>query len=633
MGDSDLCGIAGLVWSDKGRVDGAPASVRAMTAELSHRGPDADGFWHCDNAAFGHRRLSIIDLTTGDQPMQSPTGMVVTYNGEIYNFVELREELEDEGLTFKTNSDTEILLALYERDGEKCVDRLNGMFAFAIWDASRHRLFMARDRLGKKPFYYMKTNGVLAFASEIKALLAWTGAAEQDVDVRSLSDVLTFGYVLTPKTMFKGIRRLPGGHSAIYDPKADKLEISEYWNPATLFNAPPRPYDAAAQEEFRALFEDAVRIRLRSDVPLGGFLSGGVDSSAIVAEMAKLSDMPPKTFTVGFDDASFDETPYAKTVADHLGVPFKVLEQPDASASTMSHLVWHLDEPFADTSILPTWKLNGAAAREVKVALSGDGGDELLAGYPTYRADAYYAYYRHVPLFMQRVLSWLANKILKPSYGKVSWDYKARQFLGAHGLSTEHAHLWWRVIFSEDEKRRMLSPTVLAELGDYDPLKEAARFFQRVQGASFLNQTLYVDMKTWLEDDILVKADRMSMANSLEVRSPFLDYRVVELMAGIEDKAKLDGGIAKVALKDMMRDVLPEGTIRRRKQGFNAPFQGGDGAVLGTAGFGDLFKEDFVIDPKTEDVTFKSFVLSVLKPWLGMARTFQAGGRWRCADD
>lgn len=616
-----MCGLAGFV-DPETRLAAPEAELAAMVGTLAHRGPDGAGHWHAPGVALGHRRLAILDLgDSGAQPMQAPSGLAIVFNGEIYNHLELRRELEAAGRVFHSHSDTEVLLAAWERWGAACLDRLLGMFAFVLWDPRQRRLVLARDRLGKKPLVLCHDGRFLAFASEAKALLALTpvrrGAA---LDLRALADFLTLGYVLSPKTIHANISQLPAAHWAEFDPDSGRLSTHEYWAVEHLVQGPRRRYDDDARDEFAAVLEDAVRIRLRADVPVGCFLSGGLDSSAVAAMAARVGSQPPHAFCVGFGEVSFDERAHARTVARHLGIPLHVLEA-EATPPDLAAIVHHCDGPFADTSLLPTWQLNATAARQVKVALSGDGADEILAGYPTYRADRLYRLYRRVPAWMQTRLDAGARRWLRPSYRKVSLDYKLRQFLAGHGLSPERAHAWWRVVFPPADLARLLTEDALGQLAGYDPLDAFDGHFARVAGADFLDRSLYVDIKTWLVDDILVKADRMSMAHGLEVRSPLLDHRLVELALTLEAPAKMAGRRQKVILRDVAGRLLPAATLRRRKQGFGAPTRRLGALAPPGLDFPELFRQGFHLDGRREDITYKSFALRILTTWLDHHRS------------
>jgi asparagine synthase (glutamine-hydrolysing) len=356
-------------------------------------------------------------------------------------------------------------------------------------------------------------------------------------------------------------------------------------------------------------------MRLRADVPIACFLSGGIDSSAVTAAITRIAASPPQAFSAGFREASFDERRHAAHVARHLEIPYREIETDPVRDADLDRVVRYFDEPFADTSQLPMFRLCKATANHVKVALSGDGADEILAGYPTYAADRLYRLYAHVPPFIQAGLEDAVRRWLKPSYRKLAFDYRLRRFLGSRGLSPERAHAWWRIVFSDAEKRRMLSPEILAEIGDYDPIETFERYFAEVPGIDFLTRALYVDIKTWLADDILVKTDRMSMAHGLEVRSPFLDHRLVEFAMRLEPKAKLGWFRGKKILRDIMRFHLPAATLRRRKAGFGAPAAGVGAMTPPTRDMPRAFRRDFTLDPAAEDVTYKSFAFAALGAW------------------
>ncbi len=622
-----MCGIAGF-----SRASGAPddtSSLKRMTDSIVHRGPDGEGAWIGKGVHLGHRRLTIIDVSTGDQPMVGESGCVITYNGEIYNYLELRRELEAENATFRTTSDTEVLLKLYERDGEKCLDRLIGMFAFAIWDPNRKKLFLARDRLGKKPLYVFEADGFFAFASEIKALLTLEEVRDSsEIDLEAVKDFLSLGYILTPKTIFRRIKKLPAGHYTWYEPGNGMATPVEYWDLSAAFMAPKFANGSDTQERFKALFDDAVRLRLRSDVPLGGFLSGGLDSVSVVASMASESASPVSAYCIGFDEPSFDESAYAKAAARHLKVDLTVSNQPPFSETDLRNLIWHADEPFADTSIVPTYSLNKIARRGVKVALSGDGADEILAGYPTYRADAYHKVWSRMPPPIRAGIGWAAEKLVPATHHKVGWDHKLRKFLAGHAYPAERAHYFWREIFTPDEIEEILSPDAVAAVGEYDPFDRFQDYSRQVEEASFLDRTLYVDTKTWLQDDILVKVDRMSMANSLEVRTPFLDHRLVEFCARLPAEAKLTLRRQKGILRDVMSTALPAQTLNRGKQGFNTPTQHLGFFELNGNAMSEVFKDTFKLNKDAADISFRSFSLAVLSNWMRMYDGYRKGSVW-----
>lgn len=623
-----MCGIAGLM--SAGSAEALAAAAGRMADALVHRGPDEGGTWSDGVVGFGHRRLSIIDLADGQQPMRSDSGCVLTYNGEIFNYLEIRDELAAAGTRFHTHSDTEVVLKAYEAWGEACVERFNGMFAFALWNPRTGRLFLARDRLGKKPLYFAFGAGGFAFASEIKALLTlpWVRDAATP-DPCALVDFLTLGYVLTPKTAFANIQRLPAAHRATLAPGDGTLAASEYWRLDAVAGRAEIPYAAAARDRFAALLDDAVRLRLRADVPVGVYLSGGLDSSAIAAIAVRHGGDAVRAYTVSFSDARFDEAPHARGVARHLGMAIDTIPCGAPTPDLVPRLAWQADEPFSDTSSAPTYLLNRAAAGHVKVALSGDGCDEILAGYPTYKADRYYQVYRRVPAPLRGLLRGLAS-VLPPSYRKLSFDYKLRQFLSADGLSRERAHYWWRTVFPPDEVAALLGDGARAAAAGYDPYDTFDGYFRRVAdgGASFLRRSQYVDVKTWLQDDILVKADRFSMAHSVEVRSPFLDHRLVELSLALADDAKMGPGGQKTILRDLMSAQLPPSILKRPKEGFGAPTRH-LGAVSVASARPDLVNPAFTLDPAREDVTYKSFALTILQEWLTLFDGYGRTGEWR----
>lgn len=624
-----MCGIAGIVYSDRHLPETMAAAIQPMTDALAHRGPDGAGIWQGSGIVLGHRRLSIIDLAGGAQPMVGPSGSVIVFNGEIYNYRELRTELESKGYRFRTDSDTEVLLAGFEQFGDKVLERLVGMFAFAIWEPDKKRLFLARDRLGKKPLFYFEGPDFFAFASELKSLLTLDEIRQRvDIDPLALSDYLSLGYVLTPRSILKGIVKLPAGHAAHFDSRQGSFRTWPYWRLENFVKNKRRNYDAAAQEEFMGLLDDAVRLRLRSDVPLAGYLSGGIDSASVMALAARQLGGSLSAYCVGFADPSFDEYDAARRTADHLGVNLARLPCQDMQEDELGRLVDFCDEPFADTSQIPTFQLNREASRHTTVALTGDGADECLAGYSTYRADVLHRHFCRIPEGLRQMSQILGSRLFRPSYRKVSFDYKLRRFMASGHLDPKRAHCWWRAIFNDEEKRRILTPDAMQACAGYDPFETVLYYFKPVAGASFLDQCLYVDIKTWLQDDILVKADRMSMANGVEVRSPFLDHRLVEFLAGLEPSAKMAGFSQKRILRHAMRKFLPASALNRGKQGFNAPVMQYGFRAVTCRDFPEFFRHDLILDPRAEDITFKSFALGMLDIWLKKFAVYKRGGAW-----
>lgn len=564
-----MCGIAGCV-----RWDGADAQgeVAAMTTALAHRGPDAGRVEAFGPAVFGHRRLSIIDVDeVANQPMiDAESGMAIIFNGEIYNFREIRRKLEANGVSFRTRGDTEVLLKAFVRWGAGCLEQLVGMFAFAVWDPSRRRLTLCRDRLGKKPLHYVVRREGIVFASELPALRChpWAGDA---IDPAALGQYLSLGYTLGARSFLAKVKRLPAAH--ILEVTADDPipQSRRYWDLAPHYRDKSRFSSIGqASEAVGALLDDAVRLRLVSDVPLGAFLSGGLDSALIVEAMARLGDGAVKGFTMGFDVRGFSEVPEAEATARQLGVDHHIRVVGGNDATDLEAIVAAAGEPFADTSMVPVHRLAAFAREGVTVALSGDGGDELFAGYVTYSADKLHRATRWLPTWASRAAG-AALGLLPPSQAKVGWDYKARQFLAGHALPFERAHYSWRTLFSETAKRTLVHPDRRDAVCRSDPFDDFAAHFAEVEGCHDLDRAMYVDIKTWLVDDILVKVDRMTMATSLESRAPLLDHRLVELAASLPVEWKMKGFDKKHILKCMARDRLGPEILRRRKQGFNAP--------------------------------------------------------------
>lgn len=567
-----MCGICGQVLFDpEARVD--PAELRRMTEAIIHRGPDSDGYYLEDTVGLGMRRLRIIDLETGEQPIANEDGSLwIVLNGEIYNYVELRPELEARGHVFRTRSDTETILHLYEDYGPECLEHLNGMYAFAIWDRRRRELFIARDRLGIKPlFYAVQPGGRLIFGSEIKSLLQTDISREPDY--LGLHDYLSLFYVPTPRSAFKEIHKLPPGHWLRC--RADgTVQIERYWDvPFPTEGTGPRSERqprAAYVEQIRHLLRESVRRQLRSDVPLGVFLSGGLDSTSVVAFMSELLDQPVRTFSIGFQEPSYNELPEARLVAQAFETEHhELVVEPDL-IDLIPKIVLHFDEPFADYSAIPTYLVSQMARQEVTVVLSGDGGDELFAGYQTHYAYRVARLYRLLPrLLRDRVIAPLVKR-LPTSTDRVSFDFMAKRFVtGAH-LPFERGHYWWKVILNEDEKRGLYAADLFHQV-QRDSYEVFAPYFDAVRGAHPLNQLLYVDTHTFLLDDGLVKVDRMSMAHSLEVRVPLLDHELVEYLAQVPPTLKSSGLNTKSLLRDVVRPLLPPTIVKGKKKGFTPP--------------------------------------------------------------
>jgi asparagine synthase (glutamine-hydrolysing) len=562
-----MCGIAGLVHADPGYpID--RSLIARMTKCLAHRGPDAQGLQVWPGAAIGHRRLSIIDLKTGDQPIFNEDRTVaVILNGEIYNFQELREELRAHGHRFATKSDTEAIVHAYEQWGDRCVERLAGMFVFALWDDRRRRLLLARDRVGKKPLYYARDGDRFLFASELKSLLQ-DHALKRALNLEALDTYFSLGAVQAPATILLGIHQLPPAHYLVWD--GGRIRAAEYWDVPHV--APIERTEAEALRALDTVLLDAVRVRLVSDVPVGAFLSGGVDSSAIVEAMARLSSTPIVTTSVGFTEQAFSELEHARAVAKAVGTDHHEVVLQARAADVLPRLVWHLDEPFADSSALPTYYVAKAARERVTVALSGDGGDEVFAGY-----QRRYGLNRSEARLRRWLPAWLRAGVLRPLgrvYPKADWmprPLRARYFLQNLGTTFERAYFADLSLFRSDEKARLLSDELKAALGGHDPFRPFARHFDRVRGLDALSQLLYVDLKTWLANDMLVKVDRMSMANGLEIRCPLLDHRLIEFATTVPSELKYRGRTSKYLLKRHLEGRVPGSVIHRPKQGFEIP--------------------------------------------------------------
>ena len=554
-----MCGIAGVLVHDP---ESSPSQegLEHMGAVIRHRGPDAQGFQVCGPAGLAHRRLSIIDLVSGAQPMASPDGKVwVVFNGEIYNYPELKAELEAGGHRFRTRSDTEVLLALYCRDGVAAFPKLNGMFACAFWDDRTRELVLVRDRWGKKPLFYAQGARELRFGSEIKALLAY-GGMDRRVHPAALHEYLSQAYIAGEQTIFEGVRRLPPGHFLVA--KAGAFRVHPYYSLEYCPAAEPLDEGEFLGRLLETL-RGAVRRRLMSDVPLGAFLSGGLDSSIVVALMAQLSDRPVRTFTIGFEESGYSEVEDARAVARHLRTEHtETTVRPDAF-EVLPDLVWHCDEPFGDSSAVPTYYVSRAAREHVTVALSGDGGDEVFAGYTRYRLMRDRESWRRIPGWLGRGVAGSLARVIP--FTTPGWNSLATvaHLSGRGSIAGIGIYPYVRDILYSREWR------AITRVGD--PYAEAIAILGAVGGLDTVSQLQYLDMHRYLPGDILTKVDRMSMAVSLEVRAPLLDYEVVELMARAPVSLKLRGNVSKYALRRLAADLLPRSTLDKRKQGFALP--------------------------------------------------------------
>ncbi|MBN2398800.1 MAG: asparagine synthase (glutamine-hydrolyzing) [Candidatus Aminicenantes bacterium] len=563
-----MCGICGFFQFEKEADD---HTLKQMNDQIVHRGPDDDGFFYRPGVGLATRRLSIIDLSTGHQPLCSQSGNSwIAYNGEVYNFIQLRQELADRGYVFRSQSDTEVVVNLYEEFGLEFVKKLRGMFACAIFDQKNNRLVLARDHIGKKPLYYsLKNNRNLVFGSEIKAILQYPGI-DRAIDPEALDFFLTLEYVPAPYSILASIKKLPAGHMLVYE--NGKARVTEYWD-VPLHES--NPDFNRAREEFLALLEESVRLRMISDVPLGAFLSGGIDSSAIVAMMAKISSVPIKTFSIGFEEKSYSELPYSRRVAkkfktDHCE---KTLNA-DIQALVLQ-LASCLDEPLGDFSNFPTYLVARSAREKVTVALSGDGGDEIFGGYEHYLAQKLARFIDMSPLRPLRALIGESMRRVPPSELKKGLVNRSKRFAEGLGNAAANRHFRWMLFLTAAQKSRLYSPafqkkSFSLDLPDREPF---ATFFKRSRRFSGINQDLYLDLKTYLVDDIMVKVDRMTMAASLEARAPLLDYKMVEYAFSLPASWKVRNGTGKWFFKKAMEGILDQKILNRQKQGFSIPIK------------------------------------------------------------
>jgi len=571
-----VCGITGAIWTEPSLAIDRPLLQR-MTDVLRHRGPDDDGFYASDcrldppygavpGVALGFRRLSIIDVSGGHQPMANEDGTVwIVFNGEIYNFPELRHRLEGAGHTFATRSDTETIVHLYEDEGPDCFRHLNGMFAIALWDARRRQLVLGRDRLGKKPLVYRHEPGRLSFASELKGLLEIPGTP-RDIDPTALDEYLTYQYVPHPRTIFRSIRKLPPGHYAVY--REDRVQVRPYWEPD--FNAELRVSEGEAIERLRETLESSVAMRLQSEVPLGAFLSGGVDSSLVVAIAQRKTNRPLKTFSIGFPIREYDETSYARRVAEHLGTEHHEFQVTPDGVDVLPQLIWHYDEPFADSSAIPTWYVSQLTRQHVTVALSGDGGDELFAGYPRYKAVAVAAALdRCWPL--RHVFGAAMWQRLPSSARQKSTVRRFKRFSEVLRTPPYRRYLDWVGIYNEAGRAGLYRDDFLAALPDSDPACFLQAALARAAARDPVTAFSLADLVTYLPCDLMTKVDIASMAHSLECRQPFLDVRVVELAASLPVAWKYRRGQGKRILRRAFGDYLPAEIWTRKKMGFGVP--------------------------------------------------------------
>lgn len=571
-----MCGIVGYLNINGESLNPDEKLLEPMCHSITHRGPDERGSIIVGPAALGMTRLSIIDLATGQQPIANEDESAwIVFNGEIYNFHELQKLVLSKGHTLRTNSDTEVIVHLYEEFGVDCLQYLEGMFAFALWDKSKRRLFVARDRMGEKPLHYGVFEGQLIFGSELKGILAHP-RARRELDPIALQKYLALEYVPAPHSIFKGITKLMPGHYLV----AENGEITtrSYWDPlakaangaGSASKASAAMSEGEAAEKLIELLNRSTRLRLISDVPLGVFLSGGIDSSAIAALAARNREEPVKTFSIGFSDKSFDESEHAKRVADHVGTQHHIaIFEPGMARETLEELWNFLDEPLADGSIVPTFFLSKMTREHVKVALAGEGGDELFGGYPTYQAHKLAGIWSSFPAVIRRGILEPAIRGLPVSHNNLSFDYKAKRFISAAAEEPVARHLKWMGSIQIAHQKELIQPALLSLTKDEELFLPPAP--NGKQDKDVVAEIMHLDMTTYLPDDLLVKSDRASMAASLEVRLPFLAYPLVEFAVSLPSHLKVKGLTTKYLLKKAVTPYLPAENIKRPKKGFGIP--------------------------------------------------------------
>lgn len=561
-----MCGITGWINLKKDKSINDRAILHEMCERMKHRGPDSEGLWNEDTVALGMRRLSIIDLATGEQPVYNEDkSVVVVMNGELYNFREVRADLEERGHKFETHGDTEILPHLYEEFGDAMLDQINGMFAFALWDKLRERMLIARDRFGEKPLYYGVFDGTLVFGSELKVLLV-NPLVKTELNLDAVRQFLSFDYVPAPASIYKNIFKLPAAHCLTVE--NGKVSTKRYWN--LTWEKSESDFDSKT-EELRTLLADAVRMRLVSDVPLGILLSGGIDSSTVAAYATQFSTERVKTFSIGFEEDSFDESKFARQVAEHLGTEhYEERLSVGKAADLISQIGTWLDEPMSDGSLIPTFLLSRFVRRHVTVALGGDGGDEIFAGYPMYWAHRVARAYERIPKAIRSGMIEPVVNSLPVSTKNMSFDYKAKRFVAASKYDLVTRHHSYFGSFSPDGQRRVLSRDVL-EQTEEDVYRSARELLRICDATNDIEKMQFLDINYYMAEDILTKVDRASMAVSLEVRAPFLDPRVAQFAASIPIDYKLKGNKGKYILKKAVEPLLPASILKRPKKGFGIP--------------------------------------------------------------
>ena len=566
-----MCGIAGKSqW--KGVSEDTIAAVSRMCNSIKHRGPDNQGVKSLGNIVLGHRRLSIIDLSANaNQPMSSKDERFnIVYNGEIYNFMEIKNDLIQHGYSFKTNSDTEVIIYAYDKFGSDCFSMFNGMFSLAIWDSKLNELILARDRFGKKPlYYYFDKNKNISFASELKAFKE-DKTFSPELSYEALNCYLAIGYILAPLTIYKNIFKLEAAHYMKISDSGNKISKLRYWDYSDSFRIKNKDSNEDTCSKILYLLEESVKRRMISDVPVGAFLSGGIDSTSIVALMKKFHKGELHTFSVGFNQKSYNELPDADRAAEFIGTRHHgIICDIKNELDFLNNAVDVFDEPFADNSLIPMIEVSKLASDFVTVVLSGDGADEIFAGYITYKADKYYNFAKPIPDSIKRFIIGLNSN--SKNKNKLNWQYKQKQFLNGALHSPEKAHYLWRQFFSPEERIEILGKEYKDLVYDTDPYNTFKKYYDIGKELDTLDRNLYVDGMTWLTDDILVKVDRTTMHSSIEARSPYLDPELVEYVSSIPSNKKMKGMQLKFILKKALKDVIPEFVINKKKSGFNSP--------------------------------------------------------------
>ncbi|MFA5087627.1 MAG: asparagine synthase (glutamine-hydrolyzing) [Candidatus Omnitrophota bacterium] len=563
-----MCGfIAHLALREKAKI--SEPILSALNELLFHRGPDSGGTYLNGSVALGVRRLAIIDLATGNQPIFSDDKRyVIVFNGEIYNYEALRERLIGKGYRFRTHSDTETLLYSYIDEGPECLSRLNGMFAFAIWDEQKKELFLARDRMGIKPLYYCQNNDRVLFSSELTPFYR-SGFFDLRLNIRSISNYLAYWYICEPDTIFEDIFQLPPGTFALV--REGKMTVTRYWS------IPADPEEnisfSESAERLAEMLEDAVKLRMKVDVPIGTFLSGGIDSGLITTIAARHIPNRLKSFAIGFKEKTYSELPLAQTTAQKYGVNLSCLQIDDIRPETLEKIFTSFDEPLGNASFVPTYLLAQMARREVKVVLTGDGGDELFGGYPTYSAPYYLNFFQRMPAGLLRKMNQLVNRF-PVSHNRISFDYRLKQLMRGISFSYQRAHYTWREVIPLPAQQSLFHPEIWQGMSGYDPFSVDERYFQKSRSLSVINQLMFVDLNTYLLNDHLRKIDRMTMAHSLEARVPYLDHRIVELAMRLPAEYKINFLRSKRILKHIARNKLPREVLRAGKKGLTSPIAG-----------------------------------------------------------